>query len=280
MKIQKLLLLAAIILAASCQKEEEVTNTSESSSIQDSKVSKEIIEKIESLNFNSEGVEKVELQLPGGEKKVSYLIEGDITLDAEQLNNMKAGDVTDKQYRTYSLVYSPRVIQVVGWTGLGSGQNLTDKQQQALENAVENYNALDLGLTFELSFTNDQSQADILIFQVPDGSVGGSAGFPTGGDPYPFVQIYSGMEQYSLEVNTHVMTHEIGHTLGLRHTDWFTRESCGRPSFGELANPTGAVHIPGTPFRLDPNSIMLSCFSTSEDGEFGEYDVVALEYLY
>ncbi|MDT0651728.1 M57 family metalloprotease [Autumnicola edwardsiae] len=279
MKITRLLLLAAITVAVSCQKEEAVV-PSESSSIQDSKVSKETIAKIESLNLNAEGVEKVEMQLPDGSKKVSYLIEGDIAIDAEQLDNMKAGDITDKQYRTYSLVYSPRVIQIVGWTGMGFGQNLTEKQQEALENAVENYNSLDLGLTFELSFSNDQSLADIVIFQVPDGSVGGSAGFPAGGNPYPFVQIYSGMENYSLEVNTHVMTHEIGHTLGLRHTDWFTRESCGRPSFGELANPTGSVHIPGTPFRLDPNSIMLSCFSASEDGKFGEFDVVALEYIY
>ena len=31
---------------------------------------------------------------------------------------------------------------------------------------------------------------------------------------------------------------------------------------------------------FDANSIMLSCFVSGEDGEFGHYDEVALEYLY
>ena len=51
---------------------------------------------------------------------------------------------------------------------------------------------------------------------------------------------------------------------------------CGNEGDGGV----GAVHIPGTPTGIDANSIMLACFGSGEDGEFGSYDVTALEYLY
>jgi len=282
MKIQKLLGLAAIAATIiSCQKDDVDTapQTEDSFSSSEISIDKETISKIESLNLNPDGVETITLLHPDGSEKTSLLIEGDLVITPEQLSKMSAGNITDKQYRTYNLVSTPKVIQVVGVSNFAPGFDLTAKQTQALTNAIANYNDLNIGLSFELTFTNDLSNADILIFQQP-GDAGGVAGFPTEGNPYNQVVIFSGMERFSLGTNTHVMAHEIGHTLGLRHTDWFTRESCGRPSFGEVANPTGAVHIPGTPFRLDPTSIMLSCFSSNEDGEFGPNDVVALEYLY
>ncbi|MGB3799565.1 MAG: M57 family metalloprotease, partial [Lewinella sp.] len=79
--------------------------------------------------------------------------------------------------------------------------------------------------------------------------------------------------------NEHVMTHEIGHCMGFRLTDYGDRRSCGSGG-GESAGSTGANLVPGTPSGYDPNSIMLSCFGSGEDGEFGYYDRVALEYLY
>lgn len=284
MKFKKLLLaiFTVSLLSVSCQQEDVETTTpeAEAEAISQDKISKAVLAKLEALNLNTENVEISEFLLPDGTKKQTFIIEGDIAIDAEQLDAMQPGNITSKQYRTYSLVSAPRNINIVGWNGTGFGQNLTQKQRDALQAAVDNYNDLGIGLTFTLEFSTNQQAADILVFQNPNGNAGGVAGFPSQGDPYGFVQIFSGMEQFSLGTNTHVMAHEIGHTLGLRHTDWFTRQSCGRPSFGELANPSGAVHIPGTPFRLDPNSIMLSCFSANEDGEFGANDVVALDYLY
>lgn len=210
-----------------------------------------------------------------------YVLEGDIVITPQNLQKMRDSKVhhigaVGEQYRTTNLVSgNPRTISVIGYTG---GSNaLTSKMRTALQMAIDNYNALNMGLTFTLSFAAS-TNADIIVYRV-SGSAGGLAGFPEGGDPYKWVQIFSQTNNYSTDVNEHVITHEIGHCLGLRHTDYFNRSlSCGRG--GNEGDEDGAIHIPGTPTGFDANSIMLSCFGSSEDGEFGAYDKVALEYLY
>lgn len=211
-----------------------------------------------------------------------YLLEGDIAISQENFGKMLASKVhhvgaVGEQYRTNNLVSgNPRTISVIGYTG---GSNaLTTKMRTALQMAIDNYNALNMGLSFTLSFSAT-TNADIVVYRV-SGSAGGSAGFPSGGNPYKWVQIFSQTNNYSTDVNEHVITHEIGHCLGLRHTDFFNRSlSCGTGG-NEGDGGYGAVHVPGTPTGYDANSIMLSCFSSSETGEFGSYDVTALEYLY
>lgn len=277
MKFTKITLLffAAGFISVSCQKDE--VEGSDKEALSQDKISKETLKKIADLNFNPNDAELIEMLLPDGSTEETILIEGDIVMNFGQLEEMRPANITDKQYRTYNLVSSPRYVNVIGYTG-GGGQGLTSKQRSALQRAVNNYNALDIGLYFTLSFGTNYDPYDIVVYQNPNGAAGGSAGFPSGGDPYKYVQIYSGMENYSLATNEHVVTHEIGHTVGLRHTDWFSRQSCGQS--GESAGSDGAVHIPGTPTGYDSGSLMLACFSAYENGDFGYYDEVALEYLY
>ncbi len=279
-EIKPLFLLMAILLV-SCNKDEmdqspeEATTTLEK---QSQELSASELKKIGDLHLNTSDVRYESFTLPGGETESRILIEGDIAMTPQQLKEMKPLRIDSKQYRTYNLVSSPRTINVIGYTGTGYGQNLTTKQRNALQAAVNNYNALNIGLNFTLSFGTNISAYDIVVYQNPHGEAGGVAGFPSNGNPYKYVQIFSGMANYSTATNEHVITHEIGHTLGMRHTDWDTRASCGQS--GESAGSDGAVHIPGTPYGYDSNSIMLACFGANEDGNFGYYDTVALDYLY
>jgi hypothetical protein len=269
-------ILAVMSLTVSCEKEDVSENENQLITKQEV-IPKEDLQKIASLHFNNDDVEMIDFLLPDGTTEKNYLIEGDILMKPEQLDKLYSGSITSKQYRTYNLVYSPRNVNIIGFTG-GGGQGLTSKQRTALQRAVSNYNALNIGLNFTLTFGTNYTPYDIVVYQNSNGQAGGVAGFPSGGNPYKYVQIFSGMENYSTSTNEHVITHEIGHAVGLRHTDWYSRQSCGQS--GEAADPSGAVHIPNTPTGYDSNSVMLACFSANEDGNFGYYDTVALEYLY
>ena len=260
----------------SCEKEDLLVTPEEEAVDINSEVPESVLQKIASLHFNPKGATIGKIMLPGGGFEKTYIVEGDIVLSAEQLNNMSPSNITDKQYRTNNLVSNNRTIRVIGYTG--GSQALTSKQRTALQYAINNYNALNIGLSFTLTFGTSYSSYDIVVYQTTNGQAGGVAGFPSNGNPYKFVQIFDGMEQYSVDTNEHVMTHEIGHSLGMRHTDWFSRQSCGQS--GEVAGADGAVHIPGTPTGFDSTSVMLACFGANEDGEFNGNDRTAFEFLY
>lgn len=231
---------------------------------------------VDDHGVNLEMMEEVEIERPDGSVDRMFKVGGDILLTRAQIQDIR-NEAPGRQYRTSNLVSNNQTITVVGYN-YGSFA-LTSKMQTALSWAVDNYNALNIGLNFSLSFSSSTS-ADIVVYrQYNNSGAGGSAGFPSGGNPYKWVQIYAGMENYNTNVNEHVMTHEIGHCMGMRHTDYSTRASCGQNS-NEGSAGVGAIHVPGTPTGIDWNSVMLACFSSSEDGEFGYYDRVALEYLY
>ncbi len=245
-------------------------------SVPDLGLEEPIIRHLEGHSAHYEDAERISRTRPDGRVETRYLVDGDIELTKEQWRDLQAMDAAlEKQYRTNNLV-SINTIRVIGYTG--SGNALTSKMRTALQWSIDNYNALNTNKTFSLSFSSS-TNADIVVYRnTSNNGAGGVAGFPSNGRPYKWVQIYNGMNNYDTNTNEHVITHEIGHCMGLRHTDWFSRESCGQS--GESAGSDGAVRIPGTPSGYDPNSVMLSCFGSGEDGEFGYYDRVALEYLY
>lgn len=262
------------LLLLSCNKEDEAVVSGQESL----KVTPEVLNKLKSLSLNTSDVQVIQNTNLEGVVEDAFLVEGDIIITQDQLNKMDLhGGITTEQYRTTNLVSAPRTIRVVGLSGTGTTA-LTTNMRNGLQAAINRYNNLGLSINFTLTFSSSTSGANIVVRR-QTGSAGGVAGFPTGGNPYNSVTLYSGLDSYSTNVNAHVAAHEIGHCIGLRHTDWFSRQSCGQNS-NEGTAGVGAILIPGTPSGYDATSYMRACFSSSETGAFNANDVTALNYLY
>ena len=232
-------------------------------------VSDEILSNISALGFSTQNV----MRTDGG-----YLVEGDILLHDSDLQGSHDGKTLRiaevEQYRTFNLVTGlPRVITVSVSGSVNSGFSA------AVDNAIARYNAENLGLTFQ----RVASGGNINIRIVNTGQYIASAGFPTGGNPYNEIKYAKKYTTgYSDGFMTTVLTHEMGHCIGFRHTDYMNRAySCGSGgNEGQETTGVGAVHISGTPTGPDAASWMLACLSASTNRPFNTNDKTALNYLY
>lgn len=240
---------------------------------------KEIKDHVNGHSLNLNAIQKIDYLRPDGTTDKRLLIDDCIVVTEEELRDMLSQADKNRQYHTTNLV-NPQTIHVVGKKSGNTG--LSRKMKKGLKRAIANFNALNLDIDFTVSISNNTNNADIVVFKNGSQSGGATAGFPTaGGAPHDEISVNAGMNNYNLNVMEHVMTHELGHCVGLRHTDYFDRLSCSPPYQGNEGQAgIGAIHIPGTPAGTDVNSVMLACFSDDEDGEFGNFDQVALEYLY
>jgi hypothetical protein len=262
------LLMASVVLVVSCSKTKDASPTDE--------ISNEVKAKVQALGFSPSSIVKDE---------DGYRVEGDIVLTDELLNSTPSQSLlriaNNEQYRTTNLVTGlPRTIKVLV-SGLGTAY------VQGTDQAIARYNALGLRLTFQRITSG---KADITVQGFNQGPSGGyitlgSSGFPTRqGAPYGTIKMNT--NQYAYGSNPDpvyvgaVLQHEIGHCIGMRHTDYMDRSySCGGAYSNEGASNIGAILIPGTPSGPDANSWMLAC-SNGGDRTFNANDKVALNYLY
>jgi hypothetical protein len=195
-----------------------------------------------------------------------------VTLEASR-EMLQPVNETEEQYRTTNLVGSN-----VGTICIDASSGFTGDFGRGLDLAIENYNQL--GLSYNL--VRGRSGCDATMRAViKAGLVGGSSGFPRSGKPFNRINIGGGLAPFGVDVIEHVITHEIGHTVGLRHSDFFDRSiSCGSGG-NEGDGGIGAIHIPGTPTGATVGgSVMNSCFRSNESGEWTSSDRTALQTLY
>jgi hypothetical protein len=292
-----ILMAGATLFFASCERDEvtiqddanlvsEVTTDIVNGEVtpRDAVTDETVLDLIRTLEIDAGAITKGDFHIPYGTVEERIYIGDDIVVTIEELKAMQTVDAQSRQYRTFNLVTgNNRTIDILGYNG-NDQFGLSAKGQQALGWAVNNYNRLSgVTLQFNLTFGTNFSNSDMVVYDnsTNNNGSGGVAGFPNGaGQPNKFVQIYN-LDGFSTNVNEHVITHEIGHSIGFRHSDWFDRLSCPTSSQGnEGTGSDGAVHVAGTPTGRDLSSVMQACFSNNEDGEFNNNDITALRNMY
>ncbi|GGB04605.1 MULTISPECIES: M57 family metalloprotease [Mucilaginibacter] len=224
---------------------------------------------IAKLGFNTSGII---------EKSDGYIVENDIFLSKDSLRqsykNASVIVAKTEQYNTTNLVTGlPRTITMYS--------PLSGVYLSALDDAITRWNSLGLLITFQrvssppydITVTSAYQNSNILAV----------SGFPfSDGRPYNYITLNT----YNLTGTTNqdyissTIQHEMGHTIGMRHTDYADRSySCGGTASPESSIPDGAIYIPGTPSGPDPQSIMLAC-NSGLNRTFTSNDIIAVSYLY
>lgn len=279
MKNLKNIALIAVVVSFlfSCEKKEEIDTELKQV------VPVKVLEKFQKLGVNSYGTVPYIQELPDGNKESGWLSH-DIFLSKNDIMNIPdlpaAGEETQaKLYRTNNLVRVPRrgerVITI-------RGQRLDSRFRRGLTAAVRNFNDLRLKFRLELSFGNS-GRSDIVVFQNSSSDAAAVAGFPRNGNPFNRVELDRGARSLSSGLIEELITHELGHCFGLRHSDFRTRSSCNRGIVDEesFPNSPGAIYIPGTDRNTDSQrSVMTSCYGRSATGNFFSQDRTALRRLY
>lgn len=173
------------------------------------------------------------------------------------------------QWSTTNLVSQSTATQiVVNVSGLESSW------QTALRAAMADWNAIGSGVSIQFV---EGSPSNITASMTVFGDFSNCSGtaaradFPSGAQPGSALQVSSQFAPcLGASQKEATMVHELGHSIGFRHTDWQGHEN---------AAPEGANLITDTP-QTDPYSIMNRAGPAAGWGGFSYYDKVGAFYLY
>ena len=248
MKKSLLFLVASICLAAtllfnSCTK----MDVSSKDVILETEFERDL-ELITLAGFNTDGV------IDMGD---SYLVEGDIMLEKDILRS------TPQTRQAYNSTYG-LALNSVPYT-VYTPSSIPTKLRDAVVLAINEWNSI-IGSNVKFRHTTSSS-GTIKISTFTDYSGTIAWAYVAQNDkPGKEVSFNLNYSHYSTNQMKAVIMHELGHTVGVKHTDWQNN--------GE----TGVKNIPGTP-TSDPNSIFNSHYDTNISN-FSVEDINAIRVLF
>ena len=260
-------LLIAIIGIISCEKDTILTSHEE-------KISQNDIDLIIQMGFDTVGLEQ---------RGCFYIVEGDIMLRKDKLNEYsfsRSNGRTLRQARVNSLIDFDNQIDITVRVDNSIPTSESDNWRTEIQQAINDWNGI-ADTRIHLVYTTN-SIADITISSdggvLYDGNysnfVLAQASWPLGGNAGPtiIINLNAGADRiFTSSQKRYNMVHELGHCLGLRHTNW--------SGLGE----SNGIGIPGTPntgSNPDPNSVMNGGTALNSWIGFSNYDKIAIQNLY
>ncbi|MCF6347140.1 MAG: zinc-dependent metalloprotease [Flavobacteriaceae bacterium] len=258
MKYLKLLFVISVLFLFSCQNTDEVFIPQDSSLNQDQSP---VIAKLVAMGYDREMIKEYD---------DFFLVEGDLMFSKNIKDYPAISDTFTKQAVNNSNLLDLTKTNISVYIDNSMPSSGQDNWRTAISSAINDWNSISgSSVYFNLS-TN--SNADITIKSdngaLPNNVVA-SAGFPSNGNPYNTVlvnldflniNVSEGSKRYN-------MVHELGHCIGLRHTNW------------DSQNEYSANTIPGTP-NGDSNSVMNGGTALFTWNSFSTYDIIAAQYLF
>lgn len=275
--------LAALLLTLSiysCKKSEPSVTATES------KVESTTLAKIKEMGFQTDGIK---------ESGDYYVVEGDILISKKSLSTVKNIEKSTNaggkiaQGNTNQLIQGNLTNVIITQEDFDTRWFYAIREAIAAWNAIGNcrINLIHSYNQFYPPYTSSVTP-NITVKKVNLGAGGfGHSEFPTdSGQPgavlqvNPYTNNVNGTPR-SHEQDVYMLIHEIGHCLGLRHTD-FAVEGY----YDDNGRFVGRNGVPGTPTsgnaNDDPNSVMNSgrLGTLNAWSSFSSYDVIAAQYLY
>lgn len=197
-----------------------------------------------------------------------YIVEKDIIISKQSLRNIKR----TRQYHTTNRVKNLQNITI----GIDASILNNSSWINAIKEVVDIYNSYS-GLYIKYSGSEN---SDIIVSKKSLGTMYTCAQgeFPVSQNGLPGAHIYINNTFYrnidtflSHSQKVFLLMHELGHNIGLRHSDCLNN--------GEGTSNVGAIFIPGT-LSNDSESYMKSSTCGKEWIGVPKYDEIALSYLF